>query len=280
MGFLDKLFGRNTQADDSQKKKDFDILKYDGIRALHIGKTVYAAKCLEEAVALQPDAEAYARLSEAYRRLDREEDGRQAIQQALALAPQSPTLLFLAAQDDLATHHELDAVVKLTQAIAQKDDFTEAYQLRAQVLWGMKQAKEAMEDVEHLLALDANDDQALTLKGRILSATGQTDEALELFRRVLTVNPFSDEAYLGMGAIHLANKEYDAAIAVYDEAIEINPQFAQAYHERGRAKLLKGDKEGSVEDIKQAMTLAPEKAAAVNGEFNNYEQLQRFVPFG
>lgn len=280
MGLLNKLFGGQKSADNHEKEKNFDILKYDGIRALHIGKTQYAVKCLEEAVALQPDAEAYVKLSEAYRRTDREEEGRAAIRHALELAPKQPALLFIAAQDALAVHDEMDAIVKLTQAIAAKDDFTEAYQLRAQVLWGMKQTREAMDDVERLLALDANDDQALTLKGRMLAATGKTDEAIELFRRVLTVNPFSDEAYLGLGAIYIAAEDFDAAIAVYDEAIEINPQFAQAYHERGRAKLLKGDKDGSVEDIKQAMALAPEKAASLNGEFHNYEQPQPIIPFG
>lgn len=280
MGILNKLFGGGKASETTQTEKNFDILKYDGIRALHIGKTAYAVKCLEEAVALKPDAEAYARLSEAYRRTDRDADGRAAILHALELAPQSPALLFIAAQDALDTHNELDALVKLTQAIAAKEDFTEAYQLRAQTLWGMKQMKEAMEDVEHLLALDANDDQALTLKGRMLAAKGQTDEAIELFRRVLTMNPFCDEAYLGLGDIYIARKDFDAAIAVYDEALEINPQFAQAFHERGRAKLLKGDKDGSVEDIKQAMAIAPEKASALNGEFHSYEQPQPIIPFG
>jgi tetratricopeptide (TPR) repeat protein len=94
------------------------------------------------------------------------------------------------------------------------------------------------------------------------------------------MNPFFDDAYIALGAIHIAANEYDAAIAVYDEALEINPQFAQAYHERGRAKLLKGDKDGSVEDIKQAMVLAPEKAAALSGEYHNYEQPQPIIPFG
>ena len=74
-------------------------------------------------------------------------------------------------------------------------------------------------------------------------------------------------------------KDFDKAIGVYDEAIEINPNFAQAYHERGRIKLLKGDKDGSVEDMKKAMELAPETEGNISGQYNNYENMTKNVPF-
>jgi tetratricopeptide (TPR) repeat protein len=314
MGLFNKLFGGSKPADNRENEKKFDILKYDGIRALNIGKTQYAVKCLEEAVALQPDAEAYSKLAEAFMRLGRDEDVRatlvrfaetcpedarahlllsqylyehaeyagmkQSVERALALKPQAPELLYQAALAAVGLNDVMDAIVKLTQAIAQREDYADAYLVRAQVLWGMKQAKEAIADVDKLLELDADNEQALLLKGRILAVTGKVPEAIALFRKVLSMNPFFDDAYIALGAIHIAANEYDAAIAVYDEALEINPQFAQAYHERGRAKLLKGDKDGSVEDIKQAMVLAPEKAAALSGEYHNYEQPQPIIPFG
>ncbi len=69
------------------------------------------------------------------------------------------------------------------------------------------------------------------------------------------------------------------SLAVYDEAIEINPNFAKAYHERGRIKLLKGDKDGSVEDMKKAIELAPENEMNISGQYNNYENMTKNVPF-
>ena len=79
--------------------------------------------------------------------------------------------------------------------------------------------------------------------------------------------------------INLVNKDFDKALAVYDEAIEINPNFAKAYHERGRIKLLKGDKDGSVEDMKKAIELAPENEINISGQYNNYENMTKNVPF-
>ena len=64
---------------------------------------------------------------------------------------------------------DITAIAMLTKAIVLKEDYTEAYQLRAEVLWKMKQAKDAAEDIQKLLSLNPDDEQALLLKGEILS---------------------------------------------------------------------------------------------------------------
>ena len=54
MGLFKSLFGgNNTPETEKEKndKKNFEILKYDGIRAQRMGKLPYAIKCFEEAVA-------------------------------------------------------------------------------------------------------------------------------------------------------------------------------------------------------------------------------------
>ena len=43
---------------------------------------------------------------------------------------------------------DITAIAMLTKAIVLKEDYTEAYQLRAEVLWKMKQAKDAAEDIQ------------------------------------------------------------------------------------------------------------------------------------
>lgn len=60
MGFFKSLFGgSNTPETEKEKndKKNFEILKYDGIRARHMGKLPYAIKCFEEAVAINDEME-------------------------------------------------------------------------------------------------------------------------------------------------------------------------------------------------------------------------------
>ena len=68
MGFFKSLFGgSNTPETEKEKndKKNFEILKYDGIRARHMGKLPYAIKCFEEAVAINDEMETLTLLANA-----------------------------------------------------------------------------------------------------------------------------------------------------------------------------------------------------------------------
>lgn len=310
MGIFSSLFGGNKKTEDN-KEKNFDILKYDGIRAMRIGKLTYALKCFEEATAIQEDLETMNHQATCYIRVNRMDDARtlmnrmteiapdqplvfqslaslcymqedykgmnDACQKALALNDQDPTAYFLAAKAALGMSNGIQTIAMLTKAIMLNEEFTEAYQMRAEVLWQMRQAKDANEDIEKLLSLNPEDENALLLKGEILAVGGEEEQAMELIDQVLALNPFCEKAYILKGSYFLAKKEFDKAIAVYDEALEINPNFAQAYHERGRVKLAKGDKAGSMEDMKRAIELAPEQGAHISGEYNNFEQ-QKNIP--
>ena len=311
MGIFSSLFGGNKKTEDN-KEKNFDILKYDGIRAMRIGKLTYAIKCLEEATAIQEDLETMQHLVNVYIRVNQMDDARrlmnrmtelapdqplvfqslaslcymqedyagmnEACQKALALDDQNANHYFLSAKAAVGLKNGIQANAMLTKAIMLNETFTEAYQMRAEILWVMRQAKDASEDIEKLLEMNPEDENALLLKGEILAVGGEEEQAMGLIDQVLALNPFCEKAYLLKGNYFLAQKEFDKAIEVYNEALEINPNFAQAYHERGRVKLAKGDKAGSMEDMKKAIELAPENGANITGEYNNYEQ-QKNIPF-
>ena len=309
MGIFSSLFRGNKKTDE---EKNFDILKYDGIRAMRIGKLTYALKCFEEATALREDLETMNHQANTYIRVNRMDDARallvrmteiapeqplvfqslaslcymqedykamnDACQKALALNDQDPGTYFLSAKAAVGMSNGFQAIAMLTKAIMLNEEFVEAYQLRAEVLWQMRQAKDASDDIEKLLSLNPDDENALLLKAEIMAVSGDEEGAVKLMNEVLALNPFCEKAYLLKGSYLLAKKDADGAIAVYNEALEINPNFAAAYHERGRAKLAKGDKQGSMEDMKRAIELAPEQGAAISGEYNNYEQ-QKNIPF-
>ena len=312
MGFLSSLFGGNKDTD-SKKQKDFDILKYDGIRAQRIGKLTYAIKCLKEAIDIQEDLEAMNHLATIYTQVNQMDEARsimvrmteiapeepvhflslanlcymmedyqsmdEACKKALTINQQKPIAYYLSAKAAIGLKNGIQAIATLTKAIMLKDDYTEAYLLRAEILWSMRQAKDAMEDIEKLLVMNPEDESALLLKAEIKAANGDASLSMELIDQVIAMNPFNEKAYLLKGNLLLALKEVDKAIEVYDEAIELKPDFALAYHERGRAKLEKGDKEGSMEDMKKAIELAPQSGAAINGQYNNYDHLTKNVPF-
>lgn len=311
MGIFSSLFGGNKTSEEKQEK-NFDILKYDGIRAMRIGKLTYAIKCLEEATAIREDMEAMQHLANCYVRINQLDDARtilnrmttlfsdqpivfqslanlcymqedyagmnEACQKALAINNQNPATYFLSAKAAVGLNNAIQAIAMLTRAIALDENFAEAYQMRAEILWSMHQAKDAAEDIQKLLEMNPEDESALLLKGEILAVKGEEETALELFNQVLSLNPFNEKAYILKGSYYLMKKDYDKAIKIYDEALEVQPNFAQAYHERGRVKLAKGDKQGAMEDMKKAIELAPENGANINGEYKNYEQ-QKNIPF-
>ena len=311
MGIFSSLFGGNKSPEEN-KEKNFDILKYDGIRAMNIGKLTYAIKCFEEATSIREDLETMQHQANCYTRVNRMDDARSILVRITELAPEQPLVFqslaslcyiqedykamneacqkalaidadnaatyFLAAKAAIGLQNGIQAIAMLTRAIVLNDEFVEAYLLRAEVLLTMRQIKDAEADIDKLLEINDEDENALLLKAEILATTHAEEQAVELMDKVLALNPFNQKAYLLKGAYLLAKGEHDAAIGIYNEALEINPDFAQAYHERGRAKLAKGDKQGSMEDMKLAIEMAPEQGAAISGEYNNYEQ-QRNIPF-
>ncbi len=315
MNILKSLFGNSSQKNEKEKteEKNFDILKYDGVRAQHIGKIEYAIRCFEEAIAIKEDIETMNFLANAYIHNNQLNDAheilnkvctinaedaknflalasvcflqedydsmQEATQKAIALDDNNPLSYYLSAKAYIGQNNDIMAIAMLTKAITLKEDYTEAYLLRANTLNKMKQTNDALADIEHILLIDADEENALLLKGEILSDTENTDAAHECFNHVLSINPFNEKAYLLGGELYVTYKELDKAIELYNEAIEINPNFARAYHERGRIRLLNGDKDGSVEDMKKALELAPESESKINGEYNNYDDITKNVPW-
>ena len=69
--FFTSLFSSSKPAEATEDKakneqKNFDILKYDGVRAQKMGKLVYAIKCFTEALNIQEDFETMSYLVSAY----------------------------------------------------------------------------------------------------------------------------------------------------------------------------------------------------------------------
>ena len=70
--FFTSLFSSSKPAEATEDKakneqKNFDILKYDGVRAQKMGKLVYAIKCFTEALNIQEDFETMSYLVSAIR---------------------------------------------------------------------------------------------------------------------------------------------------------------------------------------------------------------------
>lgn len=303
MGFFKSLFSSKSETSTDNKQKNFEIFKYDGMRAQRIGHAEYAIKCFTEALSLQEDFETMGYLAQVYIQIGNLEEGRKQLEKMIQKEPNhTPTYLTLAnvcyMQEDYSSMAEnsqkaieveegnamahyllgkaensqgedIMCIAHLTKAITLKEDFVEARLLRAEALTKMQQYKEAMEDINEILTKNPEDENALLQRGKIKEMTGSEEEAESDYHQVTELNPFNEQAFLYLGQLYITQKKISEAIELFDEAIELNQNFAQAYHERGRAKLLNGDKEGSMEDMKKGLELTPKEIHKFNGQYNN-----------
>ena len=312
MNLLKKLFAGNNDPEENVRHKNeernFDILKYDGIRAQRIGKWIYAEKCFKEALNIRPDLETASLLVSTSLQLNKLEQAHEVLgqmislepqrlqsyldlarvcylqehyddmlataQQAAQLVPDNETPYFLQAQAYHKLGDSIHTIVALTQAISRKEDFTEAYLMRGQVLLEMKQYNEALEDVDFLLKHDSIDEEALRLAAEVQQGLGNEDEAVTYYKKVIDLNPFNEHSYEQIALIHARKKEYAQAIATLDEALEINEK-AQLYQLRGKLKMDSGDKEGALADMKKALELNPESENRISGHFDNFDTLYK-----
>lgn len=313
--FFTSLFASssNTLETEEEKlkneQKNFDILKYDGIRALKIGKYAYAIKCFMEALNIREDFETMNHLMSTYIltgdlqkaeevidrmvelepnhvetrlarvnlffMLDKDEEGVADCQHVIAIDPLNAMAYYLMAKSKCASHDLLGTIVALTKAITLKDDFADAYLLRAEVLFEMKQAKEALLDAKKSIEIVSDNEAAYLLRGRIYASLEEMDLAGMDFIKALELDPFNEDAIVLYAQLLMAQKKYEDAIAFLNDSIETNPSSAKAYSERGRAKNLKGDKKGAFEDLKRSLELNPqgEEAQRMNGLHSNFDKM-------
>lgn len=312
--FKSLFFGEGEETAEVKAQKNFDVLKYDGIKALKVGKTAYAIRCFNEALKIQKDVEVMEHLVTAYSREDKTEEAVEMAGRLLEEEPDNVAVMLLRANlnymieryadviADCERAAELDntevrayylagrarkmagdhigAIVSLSQAIAGKEDYAAAWLLRAEVMLATGGYTDGLQDAEKAVELVPEEEQAYLVRGQLREALKQYEEAERDYRHVIELNPFNEQAYLQLGSLFIAREQPDEAIELFDEAIELKPDFAKAYSERGRARLMKGDKNGSFEDLKKAMELNPEgeEAKKISGTYSNFEDMYKNRP--
>lgn len=225
MGFLKTLFGGREESPEEKAEKrrerEFDVLKYDGVRARKIGEVKYAIRCFREALALRNDTETASYLAEALLSDKQAEEARSILAKLaeelpdhigvrLAMARADEMMqdytrmdedcraalqidnghagaLYRSAQAKHALHDELNAVALLTQAIVQDGHLTEAYLLRAEILRDMGSLTEAEADIDHLLEdekAQPASEEAVMLKAALRLQQGDAPMAITYYNKV------------------------------------------------------------------------------------------------
>ncbi len=293
MGFFKTLFGGGVSDPvEEQKKqiqKEFEILKYDGIRARRMHRMDYARKCFEEAIKLQDDFETYAQLVQllfetgdfqaalepldhmakaephiaetfislatVHFMLENYQEMADNAQLAIDKAPDNVQAYYLKGKAMQGLAQEDEAVNLFTKAIDLQNDFAEALLLRGQIYLRQAKLTEALADAEAEIASGKEVESGLLLRGSVKEVENQPEDAEADYRQVLELDPFNQQAYIYIGKLYLKKERYADAIGVMDDAIEMSPVFAQAYEVRAEAKRLAGDDEGAAKDATAAANL-------------------------
>lgn len=269
MKFFKALFGSKEEKPEEKKKaeeaKNFDVLKYDGVRALRAGQAEYAIKCFTHALQMQDDLEIHDYLSQAYIRTgelpqayeqlqklaEAQPDNQQifirmanvaymmedygamagACEKAMLIDDKNPEVMYLYARACIGQEDVTNAVAMLTKAISLKEDYGDAYLLRGETLLKNGETDEADEDATWLLEHTQDNEDVLILKARIEREKGNPEEAISFYTKVTDANPFNIDAY----------------------------------RERGEQKLASGDEKGGNEDIEHAGELVAQ-LPEINGD--------------
>ncbi len=277
--FFKSLFSSSKVATPEEEKskndqKNFDILKYDGVRAQKIGQVAYAIKCFTEALKLQEDFETMTYLVAAYTTANKADEALEVLNRMVELEPDHINTLLTRVNVLFMLDKDVDVIADCRHILELEETNHLAWFL---ILLSMQQATEALPDVEKAITLAPEEETSYLLRGRIHEAMGNIDAAAADYQNVLELNPFNDEATLLVGQLLITQERLDEAITFFDEAIDLKPDFAKAYAERGRAKNLKGDKEGAFEDLKKSIELNPEgdEARKLEGQHTNFNDMYK-----
>ena len=301
----------NSNNIEKEKRKNFDILKYDGVRAQKIGKLAYAAKCFTEAIAIQEDFETMSYLVGTYSMahengkalvvldrmkelepthintmftrvsvlflLNREEDVIAECRNIIELDSQNNIAYFLLGKAKKTLNNNDDALTDLTNAISLKSDLADPYLLRAEIYLEKGDGQSAIADIDKVFELEGDEEAAFLLRAMTCELLNNNDEAEHNYKQVLDLNPFNEKAGLKLAQLFIANNRFDEAMTLLDEIIDIVPFSASIYAERSKLRNTLGDSAGAESDMKTANELleADEDATSKNGAQGGFNDMYK-----
>lgn len=274
MNIFRALFGGKEKSAGEEKQhereKDFDVLKFDGVRALRSGETAYAIKCFTHALEMKDDLETRDYLSQALIRNDEllpafeqlqklaeaqpeneeifirmahvaymmEDYGAMtdACERALFINKDDPQVLFLYAQGCIGQGDQANAIAMLTKCIT------------------LSNQQPADGNSHPSFANDAR-----LLRGQTLLKLGEVAEAEEDAGILMEQVPGNEDVLLLKARIEEAKSDHAKAADYYNKVIEANPFCVDAFRERSAVRLAMGDHEGAEEDMQSVLELSPKE---------------------
>lgn len=304
MGFFRRLFGSKVEAPEQEKEektaKDFDVLKYDGVRALHQGQMEYAIQCFNAALQLKgnvldSDADStseekevlevrdylsqalihHGELLPAYEQLQKlaeaQPDNKQIFIRMAEVAYMMEDYGAMANACEkgmLVDRDDTHLLYLYAEACLGQGDFINTIAMLTKGIMLTEKQQEKEENADNKQKILAQEAQSRLLRGETLLKMGDVKGADEDAQWLEEhIEQPSEEVLLLKARILHAEGKLDDAILYYNKVVEANPFSATGFKERGAIYLEKGDKENAERDMQSFLEVNPKEAEAVNGEF-------------
>lgn len=261
MGFWKSLFtGKDETPEESiqkEEEKNFDIFKFDGVRAQRMGRLDYALRCYDEALNLKEDFETLSFKSTTLIAMNRLEEACDVLKRMAELQPQrtethitlahilfmtdeyeamkasavkavecdeeNPMAYYLLGKAEEALQHPVAAIEALTRAIEKQPDFIEALNSRASLYVQTGDSEKAKTDIEKVLMLNNEDESALALRAFVYSKIENNSEKAKAdYQHIIELNPFNKQAYIALIALLQAEGNTEEAKKLEEEASALN----------------------------------------------------------
>lgn len=240
MNIFKALFGgKNNTAPERKKeeedKRNFEILKYDGVKALQTARFDYAVQCLKHALQLREDLETRDYLSQAYIKtgnLPAAYDQLQklaealpdninipirmaniaymmedyntmsnACEKALLIDGTNAESIYMYGRACIGLGDLSNAKAMFTKAILLNNDLADAYMMRASLLLSTGEMQEAEDDIMWLFNNTEENEDVMMLKAKLEILRNNDTEAERWLCKTIDTNPFNVEAYKERAAL-------------------------------------------------------------------------------
>ena len=272
MGFLKTLFGGRQLSPEEEKReqeaKKFDLLKYDGVKAMKIGQADYAVRCFIEALKLHDDLEVHDYLSQVYLRQGELDDAMDELRTLTAAEPDNVQLLLRLAQVAYMQEDYSTMVEACEQATKKEPENAQAYYLYAQAMQGQQNMVGAVAMLTKAISVQPDYGAAYLMRADVLLKMGDADNADADAQWLLANMEPHEDTLLLKARLEALRGNADEAINYYNKVIELNPFSIVSFRERGQLKFNMGDKAGAEQDMQTVLELDPQQLADVSGEYS------------
>lgn len=126
--------------------------------------------------------------------------------------------------------------------------------------------KDALAEIEKILAIESNEQKAQYLRGIVLIQLKKFDIAEAQFNNLILINPDNPDLYVHLAYILRRMRGLDAAIIAIKNALRLNPGMPIANYNLACYYSMKNDIENSLKYLKKAVELDTAYALAARDD--------------